>query len=138
VTASPNDRPLWDPTAGQDLAWTHDFGTELRLNGGRAVRDEVTGETVLLLGWEALRPTEDWSVSVRLLEGGIEIAQADSEHPVMGAYPTSRWAPGEVVGDAYAFPAELAGQADAARIILYRQGSGGSFEDLDEAVKTLP
>jgi hypothetical protein len=138
VTNAPNARPLWDPTAGQELAWRHDYGTELRLNGGRVVRNEATGETVLLLGWEALQPTKDWSVSVRLLEGEDEIAQVDSEHPVMGAYPTSRWAPGEVVGDAYVFPAELAARADAAKIILYRQGSGGSFENLGEAVKSLP
>ena len=62
----------------------------------------------------------------------------DRVHPVMGAYPTSRWAPGEIVGDAYAFPAEVAAGADGVQVILYRQLGDGTFENLDVADFALP
>ncbi len=133
VSAAPQTRPLWDLQVGQALDWTHDFGAELGLSGARRAQNAATGETVLLLEWEALHPTQDWSVSVRLTQGGAEIAQVDSLAPVMGAYPTSRWTPGEIVGDAYAFPAEAAAGADGARVILYRQSGDGTFENLDVA-----
>jgi hypothetical protein len=138
VTETANRSLLWEAGAGQVLEWQHDFGTELRLNGGQIRRDVTAGEAVLLLGWEAIRPTRNWSVSVRLTQGGAEIAQADSAHPVAGAYPTSRWSPGEAVGDAYAFPAEAAARADGAKIILYRRLADGAFENLDAADLPLP
>ena len=138
VSVSPNTRPLWNSEAGQALAWEHDFGAELRLNGARRVQNPATGEVVLLLAWEALQPTQDWAVSVRLKQGGAEIAQVDNLHPVMGAYPMRRWTPGEIVGDAYAFPAEVAAGADGAQVILYRQRGNGTFENLDAADFKLP
>ena len=89
---------------GELRPWLHDFGGELQLQAGRIGVDRATGETVALLIWQALAPpSQDWAVSVRLTQGGQEIAQLDREHPVSGAYPTSRWAPGEVVADAYPF-----------------------------------
>ncbi len=138
VSALPNTRLLWDSGAGRALAWEHDFGAELRLSGARRVQNPATGEMVLLLAWEAMHPAQDWAVSVRLTQGDAEIAQVDSLHPVMGAYPTLRWTPGEVVGDAYAFPAEVAAGADGARVILYRQLGDGTFENLDVADFKLP
>jgi hypothetical protein len=133
VIAQPAKRPLWDPRVGQEMDWQHDFGSGLRLAGARVATNRVTGETVLLLEWQALEAMPDWSVSVRLLQGEDEIAQSDNRHPVMGGFPTSRWLPGEVVGEAYAFPAEAAERADAVRIVIYRQLANGSFEDLDAA-----
>ena len=89
---------------GELRPWQHDFGGELQLQAGRIGIDRATGETVALLIWQATAPpSQDWAVSVRLPQGGQEIAQLDREHPVSGAYPTSRWAPGEVVADAYPF-----------------------------------
>ncbi len=112
--------------------WTHDFGPALHLAGGRLVRRAGTGETVVLLAWEARgRPTGDWAVSVRLTRDGQEIAQVDHEHPVFGAYPTSRWSVGEVVTDAYPFPPRTESESDGVTVIVYRRTADGRFVNLD-------
>jgi hypothetical protein len=114
--------------------WTHDFGSGLRLLGGRVERNPATGETVVRLAWEAKeKPDQDWSVSVRLTQDGREIAQVDQEHPVFGAYPTSRWSPGEVVSDAYPLTLPPGAKADGVTVILYRKAAGGGFVNLDAA-----
>jgi hypothetical protein len=88
----------------------------------------------VLLAWQALTPpTQDWSVSVRLTQGGREIAQLDRTHPVFGAYPTTRWAPGEVVADAYPFTLPPGSAPDGMTVILYRRGADGGFVNLDVA-----
>jgi hypothetical protein len=123
------------PAAGpawHEQPWQHDFGGLLRLAGGRARRDLLTGETAVLLVWQApARLAEDWSVSVRLMQGGEEVAQVDREHPVAGAYPSSRWSPGEVVGDGYDFALPAGVAPDGVRVIVYRPLPGGGFENLD-------
>jgi hypothetical protein len=125
----PAGGPTW-----REQPWRHDFGGVLTLMGGRARRHPATGETAVLLAWQApARPAEDWSVSVRLTQGGREIAQSDREHPVAGAYPTSRWSPGEVVGDGYAFALPAGAAPDGVKIIVYRPLPGGGFENLDVA-----
>jgi hypothetical protein len=114
--------------------WTHDFGPALRLLGGKAERNPVTGEMVVRLAWQAIeKPIQDWSVSVRLTQDGREIAQADEEHPVFGAYPTSRWAPGEVVSDAYPLTLPPDARPDGVTVLLYRKTPEGRFANLDAA-----
>lgn len=129
ITAGPgHDRP-----AGLQ-PWMHDFGATLRLIGGKVSRNAATAETVVLLAWEAVaKPTEDWSVSVRLMHDGREIAQVDHRHPVFGAYPTSRWSAGEIVADAYPFSIGADVEPDGLTVILYRQMLDGSFANLDTA-----
>jgi hypothetical protein len=121
--------PVW-----REQAWAHEFGGLLRLTGGRARRDVTTGETTVLLAWQAPAGlTEDWSVSVRLTEGERELVQLDRANPVAGAYPTSRWSPGEVVGDAYTFAPPVGTTPDGVTIILYRRMPDGAFTNLDVA-----
>ncbi len=57
----------------------------------------------LTLYWRAIEaPAHDYSVSLRLFdEAGEEIFRGDSQHPVLGTYPTSLWVAGEVVADYY-------------------------------------
>lgn len=130
---------LISPGPATDLApglspWTHDFGDQLRLLGGRLNVNPATGEHVVLLNWLALQTSSsDWSVSVRLTQGGAEIAQQDYTHPVWGAYPTTRWLPGEVVGDAYAFALPAGAQPDGVTVIVYRGDGNGGFANLDVA-----
>jgi hypothetical protein len=138
VSARPEGAPVWTQSAGRALDWRHDFETEVRLTGAQVRRNDATQERVLLLAWEALQPVQDWSVSVRLTRQGEEIAQVDRTNPVMGAYPTSLWTTGEVIGDAYAFPETTAAQADGATVILYRQRPDGAFENLDVVSFPLP
>ena len=119
---------------GELRPWLHDFGGELQLQAGRIGVDRATDETVALLIWQALAPpSQDWAVSVRLLQGGQEIAQLDREHPVSGAYPTSRWTPGEVVADAYPFALPPGAAPDGIKIVVYRKLADGSFVNLDVA-----
>ena len=71
----------------------------------------VPGEVVTLtLYWEAREtPAADYQVFVHLLGAGPEpVAQGDGP-PLMGDYPTTMWAPGEIVADPHpiALPAGL-------------------------------
>jgi hypothetical protein len=112
-------------------AWEHDFGGQVRLIGGRWGVNRATGETVVILAWQAGPALDaEWSVSVRLVEAGVELAQVDRAQPVFGFYPMSRWQPGEVVLDAYPFRLPPAAVPDTVTVILYRQTAGG-FENLD-------
>jgi hypothetical protein len=93
------------------------------------------GEVVpVTLVWRALEPSEhDYSVSVRLLnERGDQVAQVDSQHPVLGTYPTSRWTAGEVVRDYHELqlPHDLAPGAFRWGVILYRALPEGGWESL--------
>jgi hypothetical protein len=64
------------------------------LQAGEVVQFDMT--------WQALRPlTEDWKVFVHLVDAnGQLLAQFDGQ-PREGAYPTSRWIPGELIKDSY-------------------------------------
>ena len=134
IRAAPGDSLPAAGPAWHEQPWQHDFGGLLRLAGGRTRRDVETGETVVLLAWQALaRLPEDWSVSVRLTERDRELAQVDREDLVAGAYPTSRWSPGEVVGDAYTFALPAGVVPDGVTVIVYRPLPDGGFVNLDVA-----
>jgi len=79
----------------------------------------------------------DWSISVRPLLGGQPLSrpeggiiQVDQLNPVHGAYPTSRWQPGEVVGDDYFLPLQPGQKADGLQVVIYRQLPNGAFQNL--------
>ncbi len=89
------------------------------------------------LFWRALQdPPYDYAVSLRLIdEAGQEVFQIDSQHPVLGTFPTSQWAAGEVVGDYYEIqlPGELAPGIYRWGVILYRLLPEGGWESLKVA-----
>ena len=115
------------------LPWSHAFGDQLQLLGGRMSTNAV-GEQVITLDWQALRPTtHDWSVSVRLSQAGQDVGQQDRTNPVNGAYPTTRWAPGEVISDAYGFTLPEDVTPDQLTVIVYRRDETGAFVNLDVA-----
>jgi hypothetical protein len=88
----------------------------------------------LTLYWRALEaPAYDYSVSLRLFdETGQEITKIDSQHPVLGTYPTSKWSPGEVIGDYYEIqlPPDLPPGTYHWGVILYRSLPEGGWENL--------
>jgi hypothetical protein len=88
----------------------------------------------LTLYWRALEvPADDYSVSLRLFDGvGQEVYKVDSQHPVLGTYPTSRWAQGEVVADYYEIPLppDLAPGGYQWGVLLYRTLPEGGWENL--------
>jgi hypothetical protein len=59
----------------------------------------------LTLYWQSqAQVDQDWRVKAHLIgSGGALLAQADSEHPVRGAQPTSSWQPGQMVRDVHDF-----------------------------------
>ncbi len=91
----------------------------------------------LTLHWRALRaPLHDYSISLRLLdEAGQEVYKVDSQHPVLGTYPTSLWAQGEVVSDYYEIqlPGDLPPGVYRWGVIVYRSLPQGGWENLKVA-----
>jgi hypothetical protein len=91
----------------------------------------------LTLHWQALQaPSHDYSVSLRLFgEAGQEIAKVDSQHPVLGTYPTSLWTAGEFVSDYYELqlPGDLPPGPYRWGVILYRSLPDGGWENLKVA-----
>jgi hypothetical protein len=93
------------------------------------------GEVVpLTLYWRAVEPSEhDYSVSLRLFdENSTQVHQVDSQHPVLGTYPTSKWRAGEVVSDYHELQldARMAPGSYQWGAILYRGLPEGGWESL--------
>jgi hypothetical protein len=88
----------------------------------------------LTLYWRARGvPAHDYSVSLRLIDGaGGDVFKVDSQHPVLGMYPTSKWEPGEIVADYYEIqlPIDLPTGAYRWGVILYRALAEGGWESL--------
>lgn len=91
----------------------------------------------LTLYWQALRaPAHDYSISLRLFDGaGQEVFKVDSQHPVLGTYPTSMWTAGEIVGDYYEMqlPGDLPPGTYQWGVILYQALPEGGWENLEVA-----
>jgi hypothetical protein len=93
--------------------------------------------------WFARQPAQkpDLSVFVHLLntEGAV-IAQADSNAPVYGWYPTSRWThAGEAITDDYVLPRLSNGVS--IRLGMYEQPAPGQFRNygvVQRAVTGIP
>lgn len=102
------------------------FGGEVGLPGYTLSGD--AGRYALELVWQAAaQPTADYTVFVHVLrpDGTCCVWQSDAM-PRGGAYPTSRWQPGEVVVDAYeiALPADLPPGEYAMEVGLYLAETG--------------
>jgi hypothetical protein len=108
-------------------------------DGGRMLAGEGAtfraGTVVpLTLHWRALQaPAYDYSVSLRLYDqAGGQVYQVDSQHPVLGTYPTSRWVAGQVVSDYYELQLdpELSPGTYRWGVTLYRALPEGGWESL--------
>ena len=81
-----------------------DLGGKVRLAGYElATRVVRPGDTLeLVLYWQALAPMDrNYTVFTQLLDDALRIWAQDDHQPLRGAYPTSRWAPGDVIRDVY-------------------------------------
>jgi hypothetical protein len=115
------------------------FGDVFELIGYTYGEAEFLPATVvpLTLHWRARQaPSHDYSVSLRLLDkAGHEVYKVDSQHPVLGTYPTSLWTAGEVVSDYYEI--QLSGDLPPGTyhwgVILYRALPDGGWENLKVA-----
>lgn len=69
--------------------------------------------------WQALRPqTTDWTVFVQVLDSANQIRGQRDTQPHGGAYPTTRWRPGEVVTDTYTVTVASDAPAHNLRLIM--------------------
>ncbi|MGD2050292.1 MAG: DUF2723 domain-containing protein [Chloroflexota bacterium] len=95
--------------------------------------------------WEALAdPGLDYSVAVHLVSKdppqGQEdiISQADSQHPVGGWYPTSRWEAGEIIRDIYVIEVPEGSDPQALRLSMYHIAEDGNYVNSEWITLPLP
>jgi hypothetical protein len=88
----------------------------------------------ITLHWRALeKPAYDYSVSLRLFdEQGQQVFKIDSQHPVLGTYPTSFWDEGEIVSDYYEIQLDPTLSPGRYRwgVVVYRALPEGGWESL--------
>ena len=112
------------------------FGNEVELAGFSYGEASFRPGSVipLTIYWRALTSIRsDYSISIRLFnEKGQEILKFDSQHPVLGTYPTSFWQQGEVVSDYYEIPLprSLPGGRYRWGLLVYRVLADGGWENL--------
>ena len=99
LTVTQTERVFVRPTVEQPVEAS--FGGEITLVGYNLSGND--GAHALELVWQAeAKPTADYTVFVHVLRpDGTCCAWQSDAMPRGGAYPTSRWRPGEVVVDAY-------------------------------------
>ena len=96
----------------------------------------------LALYWQTDQPLEaNYTISVRPLSEGQLISVGgenfiQDHQPVWGVYPTSRWAPGEVVRDVYALALPPDVTPDSVQVVVYRTTADG-FENLADHIILL-
>ncbi|NOZ71465.1 MAG: DUF2723 domain-containing protein [Chloroflexi bacterium] len=107
------------------------LGDGLRLVGLRITPGEKEGVWNVAIALEAMEsPQHDWSLSVRLLDAGKEVAQKDHPAPALGHTPTTTLRPGDIIVDAFRFEIAPAPSPQGIRLILYRQLEDGTFQNL--------
>jgi hypothetical protein len=112
------------------------LGSMLELAGYVYGPGEHTPASVvpLSLYWRVLDDVEhDYSVSLRLFDAeGVPVFQVDSQHPVLGTHPTSRWRAGQVIGDYYEIQLapDLSPGTYRWGVVAYRALQQGGWEGL--------
>jgi hypothetical protein len=136
--------PTWRPTHATDV----NFDNRLRLIGYDAKTQNVgPGQTVpLTLYWQVEAPIDqDYTVFIHLVDdNGAVIAQGDGP-PLQGFYPTSAWAPGEILNDTHeiSLPADARQGRYQVLVGLYNPVTGkrlpvaGDFRDNQVPLATI-
>lgn len=111
------------PSDATPLSIRWEEGLELvgyRLDDGGFRRGYVVTVTLLFRAHAPLR--DDYALSLRLYNAaGEQVWAEDRRHPVLGMYPTSRWAPGDTIADYFEvpFPRDVPAGAYRLGIIAY-------------------
>lgn len=124
LTVTPTERLFTLPPFATAVGAT--FGGEIALPG--YTLREADGTATLELVWQAVsQPPADYTVFIHVLrpDGTCCVRQSDAM-PRGGAYPTTRWRPGEVVVDAYeiVLPPDLPPGDYPVEVGLYIAGTG--------------
>lgn len=98
---------------------------------------QMDGALHVTLYWQAARvPSQNYSVSVRVSEKDQIVApqdilaQADSQNPVYGWYPTLRWSAGEIVREDYQLDVPPGKTPRLLAVAMYTQDASGVFQNL--------
>ena len=96
------------------------LGAAIRLQGYRLERAAGSGDVMALtLYWEALAPIDsNYSVFVHLADANEQIWGQHDGQPVLGAWPTSDWLPGEIVVDQHSLEINPAAPAGDFRLMI--------------------
>ena len=134
-----NEAPILTPPA-DILPLNANFENQLELIGYRTeILPQLTpggrqaGPILqLMLYWRTPQKVDwDYAISLRLIDlNGQEIYKKDAAHPVLSSYPTSLWAPGEVVGDYYELPLPPTAGPLKLHILPYRSEGAGVWHNL--------
>jgi hypothetical protein len=129
----PRNVPLALPGSGEPVLELS--GVSYSKNGRTEEGPYYPSEVVpVTLYWRALdAPAHDYSVSLRLFsEAGEQVFAVDSQHPVLGTYPTSRWTTGEGVADYYEMqlPLDVPSGTYHWGAVVYRALPEGGWESL--------
>lgn len=102
------------------------FGDAIKLRHAELPAHIAAGEPLALtLIWESAATTPtDYTVFVHLLHADGSLAAGQDGPPVSGFYPTSFWAPGEVIVDARRWQPELPPGVYQVQVGLYRPDTG--------------
>jgi hypothetical protein len=100
---------------------------------------QPAGPVRLRLYWRTNRPlVADATIFIHLRAAdGFVLAQADGP-PVSGYYPTSTWAPAEIIQDIHPLPALDLSQVDHLALGLYDPAGGQRYAGLDQSGRPLP
>jgi hypothetical protein len=122
------------PTVRPAQGLNADFAGLISLRG----YDLVADPPGIVLYWQAKAPmSEDFTVFVHVLDAGGQIVGQMDSQPLEGNYPTSWWAPGELIVDRRSAPVKTPGSyrllvgwyrlSDGSRLPL-ADGSGSSLD----------
>ena len=118
------------------------MGAEMTLLGYHVKRDP-SGVLDVALFWKAeAKPSGDYSISVKvsdkneITDPGDIIAQADSQNPVYGWYPTTKWGVGEIVREDYRLDVPPGKTPRLLAVGMYTRDAAGAFHNL--GVVNLP
>lgn len=122
----------------------HRFGPAIRLLGHAAALTDMDGTPALdlMLYWQAERAvTEDYTVFVHVFDAANTKAAQGDGPPMNGWYPTSNWAPGQVVADRRIIPLPSAGSAGGPFTVavgLYRLDDGSRLPVTETGGRRVP
>jgi len=116
-------------------------GTPVELGDGislLALKVKPSGDSLrITLYWQAARtPSQNYSVFVHLSDKdtinapGDIIAQADSQNPVYGWYPTTKWGAGEIVREDYELTVPPDKTPRLISVGMYTRDAPGAFHNL--------
>jgi hypothetical protein len=134
---SENDLPAKNQTAIS-------MGASIELRGWTVTPIDAQSWQVTLY-WQALtKPDRDYSVFVHASDRDTIdspeaiIAQADTDAPVYGWYPTTLWSPGEIIRDDHVIAAPADRIPKIMAVGLYYQDETGAFHNLGQQIIPIP